>query len=215
MLYRDADIVVVDKPVGVAAHPSPGLDRADGARRAGRARHRTQHVRRGRAPGHRAPAGRRHHRGDGGRASEHAYRCSRTRSGTARSRRSTTRSCRAIRTRARAPSTRRSAGTRRRTGSSRSSPAAGTASRTTRRSRRFPPPACCEVHLETGRTHQIRVHFAAMRHPCVGRPDLRRRPGAGRPARPEPAVAARPVAGLRPPGGRPLGGVHQPVPGRP
>ena len=25
-----------------------------------------------------------------------------------------------------------------------------------------------EVHLETGRTHQIRVHFSAMRHPCVG-----------------------------------------------
>ena len=25
-----------------------------------------------------------------------------------------------------------------------------------------------EVHLETGRTHQIRVHFAAMHHPCVG-----------------------------------------------
>lgn len=27
-----------------------------------------------------------------------------------------------------------------------------------------------EVHLETGRTHQIRVHFAAQRHPCVGDP---------------------------------------------
>ncbi|GAA4891469.1 RluA family pseudouridine synthase [Actinomycetospora straminea] len=25
-----------------------------------------------------------------------------------------------------------------------------------------------EVELETGRTHQIRVHFAAVRHPCVG-----------------------------------------------
>ncbi|HEX8497745.1 MAG TPA: RluA family pseudouridine synthase [Actinomycetales bacterium] len=25
-----------------------------------------------------------------------------------------------------------------------------------------------EVHLETGRTHQIRVHFSALRHPCVG-----------------------------------------------
>ncbi|MTD17515.1 RluA family pseudouridine synthase [Nakamurella sp. YIM 132087] len=25
-----------------------------------------------------------------------------------------------------------------------------------------------EVHLETGRTHQIRVHFSALHHPCVG-----------------------------------------------
>jgi len=27
-----------------------------------------------------------------------------------------------------------------------------------------------EVHLETGRTHQIRVHMQAIKHPCVGDP---------------------------------------------
>lgn len=26
------------------------------------------------------------------------------------------------------------------------------------------------VHLETGRTHQIRVHFSALHHPCAGDP---------------------------------------------
>ena len=27
-----------------------------------------------------------------------------------------------------------------------------------------------DIHLETGRTHQIRVHFSALHHPCVGDP---------------------------------------------
>ncbi|MBW3084392.1 putative RNA pseudouridine synthase [Austwickia sp. TVS 96-490-7B] len=34
----------------------------------------------------------------------------------------------------------------------------------------FGPASLVEVHLETGRTHQIRVHFAATRHPCAGDP---------------------------------------------
>jgi 23S rRNA pseudouridine1911/1915/1917 synthase len=43
-----------------------------------------------------------------------------------------------------------------------------------------------DIHLETGRTHQIRVHMAAVRHPCVGDltygadPVLAKRLGLGR-----------------------------------
>ena len=32
----------------------------------------------------------------------------------------------------------------------------------------FPHASLLEVHLETGRTHQIRVHMSATRHPCAG-----------------------------------------------
>jgi 23S rRNA pseudouridine1911/1915/1917 synthase len=34
----------------------------------------------------------------------------------------------------------------------------------------FQAASLLEVHLETGRTHQIRVHFSAIRHPCCGDP---------------------------------------------
>jgi 23S rRNA pseudouridine1911/1915/1917 synthase len=50
----------------------------------------------------------------------------------------------------------------------------------------FPTASLVDVRLETGRTHQIRVHFAAMRHPCVGDltygadPTLSARLGLGR-----------------------------------
>jgi 23S rRNA pseudouridine1911/1915/1917 synthase len=32
----------------------------------------------------------------------------------------------------------------------------------------FPSASLLDISLETGRTHQIRVHFSALRHPCVG-----------------------------------------------
>lgn len=32
----------------------------------------------------------------------------------------------------------------------------------------FPHASLLEIHLESGRTHQIRVHMSAVRHPCVG-----------------------------------------------
>lgn len=50
----------------------------------------------------------------------------------------------------------------------------------------FPAASLLEIHLETGRTHQIRVHMAAQRHPCVGDamygadPRLSERLGLGR-----------------------------------
>ena len=34
----------------------------------------------------------------------------------------------------------------------------------------FAAASLLDVHLETGRTHQIRVHFAALHHPCCGDP---------------------------------------------
>ncbi|HEY5857505.1 MAG TPA: RluA family pseudouridine synthase [Aldersonia sp.] len=50
----------------------------------------------------------------------------------------------------------------------------------------FQAASLLDIHLETGRTHQIRVHFAAIRHPCCGDltygadPTLARRLGLGR-----------------------------------
>lgn len=32
----------------------------------------------------------------------------------------------------------------------------------------FPAASLVDIRLETGRTHQIRVHFSTLRHPCVG-----------------------------------------------
>ena len=51
-----------------------------------------------------------------------------------------------------------------------------------------------EVHLETGRTHQIRVHFSALRHPCAGDLTYGADPRLAADPGPDPAVAARPAS---------------------
>ena len=199
IIHDDDAIVVIDKPVGVAVHPSPGW----------------------RGPtvvGHLAGAGYRIST-SGAKEREGIVqrldvgtrgvmviaspstptRCSRTPSATARSTRPTTRSCRATPTRSPAPSTRRSAAT---------PPhdykfavmADGRHSVThyeTLEAHRFA--SLLEVHLETGRTHQIRVHMSALKHPCVGDLTYGADPTLSKRARPRAPVAARDAPRLRAP----------------
>ena len=169
ILYADDDIVAVDKPAGVAAHASVGLDRPDGARRAGRSGLPDHHVGRARAQGHRAASRRRDVGRDGGgdlRARLHrAQACVQ---GSAPSTSATTHWFRGIPIRPAAPSTRPSGGTEATTGSSPSREGGRHSITHYDTVEAFAAASLLDVHLETGRTHQIRVHFSALHHPCCG-----------------------------------------------
>ena len=169
VLYDDDDIVVVDKPVGVAAHPSPGWTGPTVVGGLAGAGLPDLHLRRGRAPGHRAPARRRHHRADGRREVASAPTpCSSGRSRSAPSRSATTPSSRATPTRRAAPSTRPI--DRHPSHDYKWAVVADGKPSVTHYDtlEAFRAASLLEITLETGRTHQIRVHMAALRHPCVG-----------------------------------------------
>ena len=171
ILHEDADLVVVDKPPGVAAHPSLGWDGPDvlGALAAAGVSITTSGApeRRGDRP---APR-RRHLRADG-RGQERARVLGpQARLQGADGREDVPRAGpgppgpvhRDDRRPDRPPPGLGVAdGGRRR--------AAARASRTTTRSTPSSGTTLLKVGLETGRTHQIRVHMAAIHHPCVGDP---------------------------------------------
>ena len=226
---------------------------ADGARRASRPRPRQRHAgqradrplrrqplrhRRRQAAGHRASPRQGHDRPDGG--GQDRPRASGPRRAVRRARRrrpprarATSRSSGACRTGRAARSTRRSPAappTAPRSRSPSASGAGGAPSRTTRCSRPSPPAAreplasLLRLVLETGRTHQVRVHLAHIGHPLLG--DMTYGAGFKASARKLPAKAQAALTGARPagpacrrarlraPGDRAAAGLRKPAAGR-
>ena len=206
VVHEDRWLVVIDKPAGLVVHPAPGheagtLVNALLAHVPRPARHRRRAAARDRAPhrqGHVGAAGRREGRRDddalgGGVQGAH---------GRARLRRAGRRASRPgpggrIDTLyGRDPHARKKFSSRVRTGKR--------AVTNWRVVERFAGAARIEARLETGRTHQVRVHLAALGCPLLGDRTYGRPPrDAGRArhrGRARPAGAARAHAGVRPPG---------------
>lgn len=186
MVYEDTDVVVVDKPAGVAAHPSPGWDGPTVLAGLLDAGHRV-------ATSGAAERQGVVHRLDVGTTglmvvakSEHAYRllkaAFRDRQVDKRYHALVQGHPDPLRGTVDAPIDRHPAG-----GGRFAVVAGGRRSRTHYDTiEAFRAATLLEVRLETGRTHQIRVHMAAIRHPCVGDflygadPTLAARLGLGR-----------------------------------
>ena len=215
IVHDDDDIVVIMKPVGVAAHPSPGWSGHDRDRRARRGRLPDLDLRCRRAPGHRPPP-RRRYVGPDGRGQVRA----RVHHSQAQFReRTVDKRYHAL-------------------VQGHPDPLSGTIDAPIGRHPQhdykwavtaegkpsvthydlieaFRAASLLDIKLETGRTHQIRVHMAAHRHPCVGDLTYGADPTLAKRLKLEPAVAARGAARLRAPVGRELGGVREHLPGGP
>ena len=181
LVYEDDWLLVVDKPAGVVVHPAPGHEHGTLAQGL------VDHGARG---GHELRPGI-VHRLDKDTSGllivarrEDAYRRSSRPWSVATSSASTWRCCTATCPRTTARSTRPSAGTSATASACPCTPPPGAAAVTHFRVLgRAPGYTLVRVQLETGRTHQIRVHFAALGYPVAGDAQYGRRPrpeGLGR-----------------------------------
>ena len=168
LVHVDERLAVVDKPAGLVVHPAPGHRGDDPRRRARRPARR----RRGRAPGDRPPARPRHLRADDRRPRRRGAPAPRGDDQAPRGRPRLPGPDRGPPALAlgddRRPARPRPPGAR----EARRARAAARARRapTSPCSRRCRPTRLVEARLETGRTHQIRAHFAAIGHPVAGDP---------------------------------------------
>ncbi len=195
VVHEDPDVLVVNKPAGVIVHPGAG--HRDGTLVNGLLALVSEpgRCRRPSSSGHRAPVGRRNHRVAGRGADPTAYERLVEMMAGRQVRREYLALCAGV-IEPEAGLIDAPIGRSPRDPTSMAVVAGGRPARTEyRRLSVGDGVSLVSCRLETGRTHQIRVHLRAHGHPVRRRPTVRgRRPVAGR----RPAHAARRGAGLRP-----------------